>query len=214
MIRSLRLMPLGGSVTFGSGSSNANGYREGLRRLLVDDGYSVEMVGSRRAGTMTNNHTEGWRGFRIDQIHDKARRSIPLLLPNVVAINAGSNDCLQGVDIEFIGGRMDSLLKLVWDASPGSTIVLSTLLANVDKLTEANVLRANAQYRELARRKAGEGRRIVLVDMHTAAGPSLDDLMDGTHPNDLGYHKMALLWRKGIQECASKGLLQEPIPKS
>lgn len=60
------------------------------------------------------------------------------------------------------------------------------------------------------KRKAYEGKRIVLVDMHGASGPSLDDLVDGVHPNDLGYQKMALLWYQGIQDCEPRGLIEEP----
>lgn len=210
VMRSLRLMPLGGSVTFGSGSSHANGYRETLRRLLIDNGYTVEMIGSRGSGTLSNNHHEGWRGYRIDQIQIKARKSIPLLRPNVITINAGSNDCIQRFKLDSIGKRMESLLEMTWDASPKSTIILSTLLANSDKSVETEVVETNSQYRDLVKRKADQGKRITLVDMHTAAGPSLDDLVDGVHPNDLGYQKMALLWYQGIQGCASRGLIEEP----
>ncbi|KAI1451902.1 SGNH hydrolase-type esterase domain-containing protein [Annulohypoxylon moriforme] len=206
MQRSLCLMPLGGSVTYGTGSSNGNGYREWLRDMLVADGFSIKMVGSRTAGTMSNNHNEGWRGFRIDQIYQKAQKSIPVFRPRVFTINAGSNDCIQGFEIGSIGKRMGDMLECIWDASPGSTIILSTLLVTSDVSAEARVTEANAQYLYLARRKANDGKRIVLVDMHAAAGPSCDDLVDGIHPNDSGYRKMALLWRKGIHEAASKGL--------
>ncbi|KAG6355729.1 hypothetical protein INS49_003693 [Diaporthe citri] len=203
-------MPLGGSVTFGSGSSHANGYREKLRQLLIDNGYTIEMVGSRRSGSLSNNHNEGWRGIRIDQIHNKAQKSIPWLRPNVVTINAGSNDCIQRFEIDSIGKRMDRLLKMTWDASPRSTIILSTLLPTSDTSVEAKILQTNARYRDLAEKKTDEGRRIALVDMHNAAGPNLDDLVDGVHPNDLGYQKMALLWYEGIQDCAARGLIEEP----
>lgn len=209
--RLLRLMPLGGSVTFGSGSSHGNGYREALRQSLIDHGYSVEIVGSRRSGTSSYNHHEGWRGYRLDQIQSKAQRSIPLLRPTIVMINAGSNDCIQGFKMDCIGKRMESLLQATWDASPESTILLSTLLANSDKSVEARVLEANAQYRELVEQKAREDKRIALVDMHAATGPSLDDLVDGVHPNDLGYQKMALLWCQRIQYCASRGFIGESV---
>lgn len=204
-------MPLGGSVTFGSGSSQGNGYREKLRQLLVDNGYTVEMVGSRRSGTLSQNHHEGWRGFRIDQIQNKARISIPLLRPNIVTINAGSNDCIQRFKIDSIGRRMENLLEMTWDASPRSTIILSTLLANSDESVDAKILETNAHYLDLVKRKADEGKRIMLVDMHSVSGPSLDDLVDGVHPNDLGYQKMALLWYQGIHDCESRGFIEEPL---
>ena len=58
----LRIMPLGGSITYGVGSSTGNGYREPLFDILVAQGYSLDLVGSRRSGSMNNNHHEGWRG--------------------------------------------------------------------------------------------------------------------------------------------------------
>ncbi|KAL7917681.1 SGNH hydrolase-type esterase domain-containing protein [Trichoderma austrokoningii] len=201
---SLRLMPLGGSITYGVGSSNENGYRKFLYDMLTWDGHIVEMVGSRKSGAMPNNRNEGWRGFTIDQIDRKARISIPLLMPNLVTINAGSNDCLQDLEVEQMGDRISVLLEYIWSTSPGSTIILSTLLLNSDTLTEQRILRANAQFQELALRKYKQCKRIVLVDMHGADGPRADELVDGTHPNDSGYRKMARIWHKGIREAVSK----------
>lgn len=91
----LRLMPLGGSITHGVGSSDQNGYRKILLDLLRDDGFNVLMVGSRTAGTMSNDNHEGWRGFRIDQIERRAVPSAEKLKPHLFTVNAGSNDCLQ-----------------------------------------------------------------------------------------------------------------------
>ncbi|KAL7788379.1 carbohydrate esterase family 3 protein [Trichoderma ceciliae] len=210
----LRLMPLGGSITYGVGSSDRNGYRKLLHDMLTSDGYVVKMVGSRRSGTMPNNQNEGWRGFTIDQIKRKACESTPLLFPNLITINAGSNDCLQNLEIGEIGKRIDMILEYVWHASPGSTIILSTLLPNLDKTTEQRVLQSNAQFKELALQKSIQRKRIILVDMHGADGPNESDLVDGTHPSDLGYQKMANLWHKGFREAVSKGFLQTPVPNS
>lgn len=130
---------------------------------------------------------------------------MPLLVPDVVMINAGSNDCIQKFAIASIGPRMDNLLEYIWSASPGSTIILSTLLVNSDAFVEAQILETNAQFHELAKRKADSGKRIIFVDMHTKEGPCPDDLVDGTHPNDVGYYKMASLWRQGVHKAVSKG---------
>ncbi|UKZ67969.1 uncharacterized protein TrAtP1_009126 [Trichoderma atroviride] len=208
----LRLMPLGGSITYGVGSSDKNGYRKSLYDMLTSDGHNVEMVGSRKSGTMPNNQNEGWRGFTIDQIDRRARISIPLLMPNLVTINAGSNDCLQDVEIGQIGNRISGLLEYIWSTCPRSTIILSTLLLNSDTLTEQRILQANAQFQELASQKYKQRKRIVLVDMHGADGPNADELVDGTHPNDAAYRKMASIWHRGFQEAVSKGFLQASVP--
>ncbi|KAJ5817301.1 Lipase GDSL [Penicillium robsamsonii] len=200
-------MPLGGSVTYGSESTDGNGYRKILRDILLSDGHIVDMVGSRKAGSMVNNDNEGWRGFRIDQIANKAKRSVPRFLPNLFTVNAGSNDCVQDFEIETAGKRMSDLLEYLWAASSRSTVVLSTLLPNLDGNIESRVLCINKQFAELAKAKAAEGRKIIIVDMHSAHGPHISDLTDGTHPNDEGYAKMAMIWHRGIYEAIDRGFI-------
>lgn len=207
-------MPLGGSITYGVGSSDENGYRKFLYDMLTSDGHIVEMVGSRKSGAMPNNQNEGWRGFTITQIERKARVSIPLLMPNLVTINAGSNDCLQNLEIGQIGNRINGLLEYIWSTCPGSIIILSTLLLNSDPLTEQRILQANEQFQDLAFQKSKGHKRIILVDMHGVDGPNADELVDGIHPNDEAYKKMARIWHKGFREAVSKGFLQAPSPSN
>lgn len=200
-------MPLGGSVTRGVGSSDRNGYRKPLLEMLHANGVNAKMVGSRRDGTMSNNDHEGWRGFRIDEIEQKARISVKKLLPDVVTVNAGSNDCLQSFKIDQAGKRMGELLHYLWSVSPHSTILLSTLIVSADRDVDSLIMQVNDQFRALATRKASEQKRIVLVNMHTAEGPDVQGLVDGIHPDDVGYNKMAKLWFRGMQEALMKGFI-------
>ncbi|CAK7213188.1 hypothetical protein SBRCBS47491_001717 [Sporothrix bragantina] len=208
----LRLMPLGGSVTYGSESSNGNGYRKALRDKLFNGGYQVEMVGSRKAGSMENNANEGWRGYRIDQIHNRATKSVPRLRPNLFTINAGSNDCLQDFELGLIEKRMSDLLEYLWSASPRATVILSTLVVNEEASAELRVQRVNEHLRRLAQQRITEKKRIVLAEMHGTDGPQVSDLADGTHPGDAGYEKMAEIWYSSIEEAAAHGFLQHPEP--
>ncbi|CVL04004.1 related to acetylxylan esterase [Fusarium proliferatum] len=205
----LRLMPLGGSVTYGVGSSDGNGYRKVLQDLLLANGYKVCMVGSRKAGLMHNNKNEGWRGYRLDQIESKARRSVASLKPNLFTINAGSNDCIQNHKLDAFGHRMDNLLEYLWETSPLSTVVLSTLLLNVDEQVNSRVQDINSCLRDLVVLKEAEQKRIVLADMYSTKGPEVEDLMDGTHPKDDGYSKMAHIWFEAIQKARANGFFHE-----
>lgn len=202
-------MPVGGSITQGVGSSNGSGYREELMRLLTKNNYTVEMVGSRNTGTMENNSHEGWRGFRVDEINTKARKSVGNLLPNLFTVNAGSNDCLQDFRMNYFGDRVSDLLENLWMASPGSTVVLSTLVVNRDPEIDARIISANQSLQKLVEKRVTEQRRIILADMYRPEGPSVEDLgHDGIHPDDLGYKKMAAIWYRAIEEAANKGFLQ------
>ncbi|KAH6989853.1 SGNH hydrolase-type esterase domain-containing protein [Ilyonectria destructans] len=197
----LRLMPLGGSVTYGVGSSTGNGYREFLRDMLIAKGYDIKLVGSRKSGSMRNNNNEGWRGYRLDQIENKARRSVETLLPNVFTINAGSNDCIQDFQIGRFEERMSNMLDYFWQTCPFSTVILSTLLVNADKEVNLRVLRVNEQIRDLVGSKLAEKKRTSLADMYGPEGPELGNLVDGTHPNDEGYRRMAVIWAEAVQKA-------------
>ncbi|KAF4949266.1 hypothetical protein FGADI_9037 [Fusarium gaditjirri] len=204
----LRLMPLGGSITYGVGSSHGNGYRKYLQDLLLANGYTVRMVGSRKAGSMHNNRNEGWRGYRLDQIATKARRSVATVKPNIFTINVGSNDCIQNHSLETFWQRMDNLLEYLWETAPQSTIILSTLLTNADLQLNYKVLDVNRDLIKLFESKAAEQKRIVLANMFSASGPHLDELVDGTHPNNEGYKKMAQIWFEAIQKASANGFFE------
>lgn len=51
----LRILPLGASITWGQGSSDGNGYREHLRGLLEQRGTIADMVGTVHSGKMPDN---------------------------------------------------------------------------------------------------------------------------------------------------------------
>ncbi|KAL2133066.1 hypothetical protein VTI74DRAFT_2970 [Chaetomium olivicolor] len=210
----LRILPLGASITYGVGSSTGNGYRGPLRDQLTAAGNPVNMVGSRQAGTMRDNDVEGWPGLRIEQVYAKAVLGGSVVAwwkPNVVLINAGTNDAAQGWNVSSAGERMETMVRGVWEASPRAVVVLSTLLVNKRDRSEGNVKLVNREFRELAKRlREAEGRRLVMVDMHSPDGPGLGDLVDGTHPGDMGYRKMANLWFKGLVAAADAGWLEAP----
>jgi lysophospholipase L1-like esterase len=207
---SLRIMPLGASITFGDGSSTGNGYRQFIKTLLENDGNPVDMVGSRRGGSMEDNDNEGWPGAMISEVFEKAQLSVPTTLPNLVLINAGTNDCNQNNNITTAHERIRSILNYVWQASPRVSIVLSTLLPNGNEEVEDRVLTVNENIRSLVTELQGISKKVVLADMHTEQGVLAEDLVDGTHPDDAGYEKMAKIWLEAIKDAASRGWIQSP----
>ena len=165
---------------------------------------------------MRDNDVEGWPGARIDQVHARAasplntNNPVALWRPNVVLINAGTNDAVQSYAVDGAGTRMEDLIRDVWALSPRAVVLLSTLVLNKRPGTERNVVVINRQFRDLVKKLGGEGRRIVLADMHGDAGPGAADLSDDTHPNDVGYRKMADVWARGFVEASNKGWLLQP----
>lgn len=174
------------------------------------------MVGSRQAGQMRDNDVEGWPGARIDEIHARSvapsahNNPVARWRPNVVLINAGTNDATQRHDIYAAGARMEAMVRDIWALSPRAVVVLSTLVLNKRPRAERSVVVINRQLRDVAARLAAEGRKIVLAEMHGDRGPDGEDLADDTHPNDVGYRKMANVWAAGLVEASGRGWLQPP----
>ncbi|KAI1120810.1 carbohydrate esterase family 3 protein [Nemania abortiva] len=195
----LRIMPLGASITYGYTSNDGNGYRKFLRDMIVNNGNLVNMVGSRRNGTMEDNDVEGWPGDIIDQVRAKANAALPKYKPNLVLLNVGTNDCTGNVDLANAGKRMSSLIDDIYKGSPRATIILSTLLVRSDASKQKCVVDLNNQFKTVAAAQRANGRRLVLVDMQPPAGPTTAQLVDGTHPTEAGYAKMATIWFNGIK---------------
>ncbi|EGO59267.1 hypothetical protein NEUTE1DRAFT_121106 [Neurospora tetrasperma FGSC 2508] len=212
---SLRIMPLGASITYGQASTDGNGYRNSLRNAIVKLGNPVNMVGSRHHGTMQDNDVEGWPGYRIHEVHAKAHTAVPAYKPNVVLINAGTNDAAGNLNISTASDRMGAMIDEVFAASPRAVVILSTLIINTLPATEKRVLVINDQYKALAQRMRDAGKRVILVDMHDATkGPIPEDMFDSTHPTDVGYRKMANIWFQGLVEASNLKWLQAPEPLS
>jgi lysophospholipase L1-like esterase len=201
----LRIMPLGASITAGYRSTDGNGYRKYLWEQLRYEGWEVDMVGSLRSGDMQDNENEGHYGYRVDQIAEVVKKSYHFQ-PNLILINAGTNDALQNYNIDSIGDRMNGLLTQLFDAIPGTTIILSTLLQNTRQ--PINVETVNSEYRKLAAQRRADGDRVVLAEMSQFI--KFDQLKDGTHPIDLGYKEMASVWWAAIETAQQAGFLQKP----
>ncbi|KAL3468175.1 SGNH hydrolase-type esterase domain-containing protein [Aspergillus heterothallicus] len=209
----LRILPLGASITYGVHSSDANGYRRVLRDQLRSDGWEVNMVGSQSNGNMRDYDLEARPGNTIDQVRTATSPSLPCK-PNVVLINAGTNDCRLGIDINNAGARMRSLIENVLSASDmqDTLIVLSTLLPSGNAAIARNTPAVNEQFRALVRTMRREGRHIVLAEMSGLIYP--DDFtqkgqVDDTHPGDAGYAKMARIWRDAIRDASRQGLISQ-----
>ena len=111
--------------------------------------------------------------------------------------------------IEKIGKRMYKLIEHLYDEIPGVTIVLSTLIPNAKPDADERIQKiVNPQYERLVKNLQVRQDRIVLADLYPVV--DVEDLVDGTHPNDKGYEKLAQAWAEAIAEAGRKGLLVKP----
>ncbi|OTB09281.1 carbohydrate esterase family 3 protein, partial [Hypoxylon sp. CI-4A] len=209
-----RIMALGASIVKGETSPGYLGFRKPMRDELVNQGFTVNMVGSVRLGDFVDNDVEAYGGKKITEMHDYAKKIVPKTLPNVVVINLGTNNLLQNKDIDKVGQQMEDMINYLLTASNQSTVVLSTMLTNTvgGGSLEPKVLDMNQQYRDIMKNFEANGKQVVLAEMHPSEGasgvPTTDDIgPDGSHPTVHGYEIMAGIFVQAIQDAKGKGFL-------
>lgn len=209
----LRISPLGASVTWGTGSSDGNGYRGLLRQALADAGYTVNMVGFNPHGDMADREAEGYPGLKVREVAGKVARVRRELKPNLFLVNAGANNCLADgdADADAVDADMAGLLDAIWGQDDRETaVVLSALLANGNPEADACARRVSEKYAARAAASASAGFRVVYADMSAITVEDIGE--DGTHPTDGGYRKMADAWFAAIRELTDKGWISRAVP--
>lgn len=188
----LRVMPLGDSITYGSGSSTKSSYRADLYRRLSAAGLSVDFVGSVRSGTGADIDNEGHPGWRIAEIAARADGWLAAARPDVVLLHIGTND--MRTDERAVGaeGRLSALIDRILAARPGVRLFVARLIGARDPAVQARVDAYNAAIPGIV---AGKGPQVRLVDMRSVDGAGLADKL---HPNDDGYARMADLWFRAV----------------
>ncbi|MGY4644959.1 FG-GAP-like repeat-containing protein [Cellulomonas sp. URHB0016] len=221
----LRLMPLGDSITEGYGSSNESGYRDKMQddlgkvtfgqllgtlaaTLVFASILKRDLVGSRNHGRdIPDTDHEGWPGYTIDQISQKASTAVPSKRPNVVTLLAGTNDMVGNVDVASAPARLSALIDRTFAGSPGVAIVVGTLPPAQDPSVQARITAYNAAIRTMLDDRINRGDHLVRVDLDAV---TLGDLADGLHPNDEGYRKIADAFAGGVQTALVMGWVGEP----
>jgi lysophospholipase L1-like esterase/endonuclease/exonuclease/phosphatase family metal-dependent hydrolase len=208
--QSVRLMPLGDSITEGVGSSHHNGYRKVLYDALesdVGDG-NVNFVGSVRRGNMSDPNNEGHRGKRIDEIASFAHCYARVYQPNVITLHAGTNDFNQNYPSSTALQRIRALIKQTLADSPRAVIVLAKVIPTGKDDMQASIDAFNAKLPGLVSEFRADGKHIVLTD--TSDLNVSDGLQNDAHPNDEGYAKLGNDFHTGVMEAADKGWIKKP----
>ncbi|TFK21558.1 FG-GAP repeat domain-containing protein [Coprinopsis marcescibilis] len=200
-----RIMPLGASITFGVGSSQGNGYRDDLYNLLEADGNVVNMVGNNPAvdSTFHDKDTEGWSGFKIAQVDEKMRISMPQNRPNIVTLLVGTNDMSGNDDVANAPGRLGRLIDGILGFPPLTLVIVSSLPPNRDAATNNRINAYNAAIPGVVQARVDAGRSVMFADCGSLVGA--DEIPDGTHPNDAAYERIGRCFYEKVVEADSRG---------
>jgi lysophospholipase L1-like esterase len=203
----LRVMPLGDSITWGVGSSTGNGYRAPLWNELSAEGHAPDFVGTLQAGTMSDPDNEGHSGWRIDQIAGIADSTLATYKPNVVTLEIGTNDLNQNYQVSTATTRLHSLVDQITADDPGVTVLLASVIISTNSVEEPNRPAFNQAIPGIVQAEQAAGKHVGYVDMGSLTAA---DLADALHPNDGGYQKMADAFNAGVQAADSAGWITPP----
>jgi len=177
-------------------------------------------VGSSTSGSLDDNQVEAPSTVGtnpIASIQASAETAVPAYKPNLVIVNAGTDDCRQGKDVSNAGAELLKILETSWKNSIFVSVVLTTLVPSKDATVEACLEKVNTQITDLVAAQQARSQKVVLVDFRAAdKGVTADDLteeVDGEFfPSGEAYGKMAALLFDGINNAASRGWLEAPEP--
>ncbi|KAL9630606.1 MAG: hypothetical protein Q9204_004635 [Flavoplaca sp. TL-2023a] len=197
----LRILPLGASTTQGFASSDNLGYRKILYDTLRRTN-TVTYVGSQ--GTAPLLH-EGHPGWTINDVDTVSGVSLPAR-PNVVLIHVGTNDILTNNNLDQAPDRLGALIDHVTRVAPDAVVLVASLVSSRPGAFEKSVT-FNARLATVINLRQGAGKKVMRAWMHLTT----DDLVDGVHPGDAGYNKMAQAWIQALQRAAARGWIGTPV---
>lgn len=199
---------MGDSVTYGSGSSDGNGYRLPLAENLADT--DLRFIGSVRSGTMEDNYNEGHPEATIRDTAAWAQGSLGYR-PNIILLLVGINDFdyIEPKETtkdapERLGALIDQLLFFCPDAA----ILVAQLIHAKNPIYEERIQHFNDQIPKMVAKRVDAGHRVMVSDMRSI---TIDYLADGVNPTDAGYKQMADIWYAGIKAAYAKGWIESPI---
>ena len=203
--RPLRILPLGDSLTRGVGSSDVAGYRKRLYASLTAAGVAVDFVGSQNTGAGFDNDHEGHPGWRIDQIDAQTARWVRATDPDIVLLDAGTNDYVQKHDVARAPARLAKLVDRIIMLAPHAEIVLARLLVIEGDRRAAGVRALNAAIPGIAAARRGH---VTVADMSRIP---VANTVDGVHPTDAGYRQMAYQWFQALRKAVPGGPSWRPV---
>ncbi|QKW19054.1 hypothetical protein HUT16_08245 [Kitasatospora sp. NA04385] len=217
----VRVMPLGDSITWGVGSATGGGYRQPLADLIAQQSaYTVDFVGSMRNGPGSDAENEGHSGYSIDQVRASVDRWLAMARPDVVLLHVGANDLDHGSQAGA-ADRATALVDRIFADRPGITVIMQGVVPTSpglnNQLTSGQLAQYNDRMRQLAPVEQQQGRHFTFVDgpALATAGASVPEMVDGLHPNDSGYARMARTFYGALQADYSSGWFSggAPIPQ-
>jgi hypothetical protein len=220
-------MPLGASITAGYPQGHG-GYRVPLLSLLSAGGITSTYVGSQTTYNppdQPNLKHEGHPGFVIGDVDGLVRGGIiQQFNPDLILLDIGANNLAINQSAPWVQTDYTPLLNDIFAAKPTVRVIVSSLFTEVgvdpvamdnfnigSRVLDAqqHIVGYTGGLAQLVTAQQQLGRSITFIDgMRSLL--TQDDLLDGTHPTDTGYQRMAANWYAAIQAVTPGQLSNAP----
>jgi Lysophospholipase L1 and related esterases len=189
-----RILPFGDSVT--SSFSPNSSYRYWLWQQLINAGYSVDFVGTQTGVTggapgnseFDQNH-EGHPGWTTSDGLFAADSIISSTSPDVVLLDLGSNDVLEGIPPGDSTTNLITIIGKFHDANPNVVILVAQPTPFVGQ-NKRGMSKLRGAIKKAVKIEKKAGVKVRVVNLAGSFNPR-KDTVDGTHPNENGEKKIA-----------------------
>jgi lysophospholipase L1-like esterase len=210
----IRIMPMGDSITNGAGSTGNGGYRLDLYRQLDGAGVNFDFVGILSDGpdTLPDKNHQGYNGITIDGIRNSLSYWFSQNSPDIILLMVGTNDVLQLSDPANMPSRLSALIDDIYAFRPNATLIVGTPIRLIGNYAERNrwIRDYNRAIPGIVRKNAAQGRDAHFVDLYNSVDAA--HLADDIHPNDSGYSRIAAVWHSKLRELLSNSRVVRQAP--
>ena len=193
--RKISILPLGDSITFGSGPDPI-GYR--IPMLVALNQYTrYQSIGPRKDGPDYvpdwMKHHAGYRGWTISMVDERAFPEINTLKPDIITLHIGTNDCGQQLPTATVmEARIQKLLEHIFVCFPATHLFLASTILPGAQFPDwvACIRQFNYRLPGIVAEFNTSGFKIHYVPM-AEENPTLELCTDGIHPSASGNLQMA-----------------------
>lgn len=182
-IGTVRILAVGDSITAGYGSLDGGGYQA----------WMVDLLARRHITAQITTVAEPSRTLRY--MAPLILAALPTARPDVVLLNIGTNDAGQG-DLTDWQNRLDTFVGQILASSPTVRVAVARIALSRPQALAAAEATVNGYVDAVVAGRRASG-RVVSADMVAAVPHRWTDI-EGIHPTDPGYLRMAQQWITAI----------------
>lgn len=219
--RTIRIMPLGDSITAGEhygypANDERTGYRKRLYELMMANAYDVNFVGSQYSGhdvaPVFDCDHEGHPAWTAGQIAQNIYTWLTQNPADIILAHVGTNGLSAG-NVTDVERMLDAIDRYERDNNVEITVFLARIIHRYNMESQAITTAFNDKVETMVHsRVLNQADRIIMVDMED--GADIDYMTNGAdmwgttypgvaydryHPTDQGNAKMAKLWFEHLE---------------